>query len=410
MDTFKKPLLLAIFGLVIVKSQSIGNISVNAFVTFEVAPWSVDDAKVKEVECPTSGWSNMTCGAICVATNKCTGYTVDGNKCLLLESWRYAHDPEPHEAVTVFGQKLSEPSQIMVVGGHDMIRGNVIAKTEVALLDLKNQKYCPDPPQLPSPIFGAPSLLVGNKLWLLGGFHGSNSVKLEITEFDFKTLTWGSVGEFPERRTDFASAQIRDSWVIVMGGWKGSDFASNHTMVIYANGTQKDGPPLPAGSYGPCGGGLDEDHIILVGGIFGRSGKETHVLNWPSQQWERKADTSLETYNAACERFTNKHNQISFMVVASTFDKPFIYTWATDTWHFGEAFATSLYKSVLFNFDGNLYTSGGGGSLSNWNQDVLTDIFAFNPENETWSQYPLDLKIPRRAHSILKIPAGIFDC
>ncbi|TRY76983.1 hypothetical protein TCAL_15916 [Tigriopus californicus] len=275
----------------------------------------------------------------------------------------------------------------------------MITKTDVTLLDFKNQKYCPHPPQLPSPIYGAPSLLVGNKLWLLGGFDGSNRVNMHITEFDFKTLTWGSAGEFPEKWTDFTSAQIRDSWVFVMGGRRGSDFASARTMVIFANGTQVDGPSLPIGAYGPCGGGLDEDHIILVGGIFEGNGKETHILHWPSQQWERKADTSRRTYSAACERFTNKHGQISFMVVASTSDKPYIYTWATDTWHFGEAFATSLYKSFLFDFDGKLYTSGG--SLPTWNQDVVADIFAFNPENERNME-----SIPNRSEDA---KAGAFD-
>lgn len=47
----------------------------------------------------------MTCAAMCVATNKCTGYNIDNSKCLLHESWRFM-DAEPNENMIVFGQKL----------------------------------------------------------------------------------------------------------------------------------------------------------------------------------------------------------------------------------------------------------------------------------------------------------------
>lgn len=52
-----KDLLICSLFLVKVKGQLIGNITVESFVPFHVTPWSVEDAKIKEMERPSS-WYN----------------------------------------------------------------------------------------------------------------------------------------------------------------------------------------------------------------------------------------------------------------------------------------------------------------------------------------------------------------
>lgn len=266
----------------------------------------------------------------------------------------------------------------------------------VEVLDMKTMRQCPDPPKLPHGQFrGAAFVLEGQINFAMGHNPSFNPVlarvHLDLTSNEWKKTTL----PLPEL-TYFPVAQIRESWVLIIGG---QDSAA--TYIVYGNGSVVPGPSLPFDLSGQCGLGVDEDHIFVVGG---NQPNNTFVLKWSEQVWIPQTPMSLGQPFAACVTFLDKNNDLSILVGDAAFE---IFSWSTRSWRPGPQMLDNLQRGQFVRYNGIPYWFGGkkvGSTTKNKN------IYAFDPNTETWNKIPLQMQLGRVFFGIVKIPPGIVTC
>ncbi|TRY78657.1 hypothetical protein TCAL_14418 [Tigriopus californicus] len=296
----------------------------------------------------------------------------------------------------------------MIIGGRET---GYVKSTNVEVIDMANEKHCPNQSSLPTLRYGMHAFILGSKLLILGGIGNYQ----DITSYNYENHLWESIGSIAADRSDYSVARIQDSWILILGGYFGSGI-TNTTLVFNANGSIIPGPDLPEPNEGFCACGLDDNHIFITGGVdlSSQTLRTTYVLDWSTQQWTNLDPMVLTRHYVECGTFLGTNQELNILVVGGLDSRVIvdpnteIFNWPQRTWRAGPDFVyPEIFLNRMTSFDGKLFVFGGFDDVSS---TFLSSIHTFIPGNESWVRFPLDMKIARRDFAIVKIPEGIVDC
>jgi N-acetylneuraminic acid mutarotase len=257
----------------------------------------------------------------------------------------------------------------------------------------------------PSTKMEAQSAVVDGKLYVFGGFAGTNKesmspVEPRVSVYDPRTDAWSRAADMPIDVTH-CNAVVVDRTVWLAGGYRGP-----HPGVTVANVTRYDvaadswsaGPPLPA----PRAGGtlvLVDRTLHYIGGFADRD--TTVDTHWAlavdgGTTWEKRAPLPVARGHLASAVVGGRVYAIGGQRRHDTdpvdLDVVDAYDPAHDTWTTVASLATprSHFESATFVHHGRIVIIGGRNNtrLRPLNRVALANVTTYDPATDRWSELP----------------------
>lgn len=253
----------------------------------------------------------------------------------------------------------------------------------------------------------APSLEIGGKLWIIGGFQYALVASDRVDVFDPQNGSWSSRANLPSKVTHSGFAfDGRFLWLV--GG-----FVGNHPGPVVADVWKYDvetdtwsaGPPLPA----PRGSGaaaIVGRQLHYFGGVL--TDRKTDA----GEHWWLDLDAPLNWQVAA--PLPNPRNHLGATVlggeiyaaggqwghdnsVTQDLDDVHAYDPSSDSWRTVTPlpYPRSHFESSIFTAYGHIAILGGRNNV--WGRSTLADVTTYSPATATWTQrtpLPISLIAP----------------
>lgn len=225
----------------------------------------------------------------------------------------------------------SHDGKVYVVGGsngsYTLAAGNVY--------DPQAQSWQEIAP-LPEPLNGASAEFVGDTLYVVGGWERFGDVSNQTYAYHPDTDTWTRMADMPAG-VAMAGTAVLGNTLYVVGGCT-TNHCSPYSDAVYSfdpgTNTWKQEPDYPTGAaYVACGG--VEWQVVCTGGTHGSSLNATYGLIPGTDAWMPKADLPVDAWGASA--------------------------------------ASANGKLVVI-----------GGAINNGSA-VTNQVFAYNPDNDTWA-------------------------
>ena len=136
--------------------------------------------------------------------------------------------------------------------------------------------------------YGAETILVGNEIYSIGGYNGSNYLDA-IERFDPVNEVWQTVADLPVPVADCALGTVSNK-IYIIGGTNGSP-VNNVQIYDIVNDTWSTGAAMPKKLYGMAYVEIDNNELYIFGGI-GISGYQNKVYKYDllNNTWATKED------------------------------------------------------------------------------------------------------------------------
>ncbi|QHZ52713.1 Kelch repeat-containing protein [Paenibacillus larvae] len=240
--------------------------------------------------------------------------------------------------------------KVYVIGGHDGL--NSLSKLEIYDTTTNTWTSGKD---MPTGRDDLTSSAVGNKIYVIGGYNGDNLSKLEI--YDTTTNTWAAGTNMPTARKKLTSGVIGDR-IYVIGGNYDND---HNKLEIYdtTTNTWTKGANMPTGRYALTSGVVG-NRIYAIGGHNSGGGNpnKLEIYDVTTNTWTKGKDMPTGRTYLTSSAVGNK-----IYVIGGNYDndhnKLEIYDTTTNTWTKGADMPTgrnSLTSSAVGN---KIYVIGG---------------------------------------------------
>jgi len=171
------------------------------------------------------------------------------------------------------------------------------------VVDISSTKSCPKLSSYPIKLTGATGGILNGSPLLCGGVTGS--FQSACYKHDKFSNEWTLLTNMKTERYG-ASCVITNGALWVAGGSSNGNTGLSSSELIYADGTKKDGPGLPAARHGHCMTTLDDGNIIMIGGFPSSNHKSVLIYNpednfsfvtGPSTIYDRRQSACLLFYS-----------------------------------------------------------------------------------------------------------------
>ncbi|QHZ51333.1 Kelch repeat-containing protein [Paenibacillus larvae] len=258
--------------------------------------------------------------------------------------------------------------KVYVIGGHDGL--NSLSKLEIYDTTTNTWTSGKD---MPTGRDDLTSSAVGNKIYVIGGYNGDNLSKLEI--YDTTTNTWAAGTNMPTARKKLTSGVIGDR-IYVIGGNYDND---HNKLEIYdtTTNTWTKGANMPTGRYALTSGVVG-NRIYAIGGHNSGGGNpnKLEIYDVTTNTWTKGKDMPTGRTYLTSSAVGNK-----IYVIGGNYDndhnKLEIYDTTTNTWTKGANMPTGRGSLTSSAVGGRIYTIGGWGGNSYLSK---LEIYSITPE------------------------------
>ena len=180
-------------------------------------------------------------------------------------------------------------SNAAVIGGLIYVPGGKLATglpTDIMeIYDPRTDRWSVGSP-LPKPLSGYALVAYEGRLFLFGGWDGSQVVKVGYV-FDSRNNSWSEIQTMPTARS-YAGAVVVGEKIYIIGGWDGNQALSVNEVFLpdYAgvDSSWVQAPSLPSGRYGMGITNL-ADIIFIIGGIGSEDNLTSIALSSSDSNW-----------------------------------------------------------------------------------------------------------------------------
>ncbi|MCY9500262.1 Kelch repeat-containing protein [Paenibacillus larvae] len=256
--------------------------------------------------------------------------------------------------------------KVYVIGGHDGL--NSLSKLEIYDTTTNTWTSGKD---MPTGRDDLTSSAVGNKIYVIGGYNGDNLSKLEI--YDTTTNTWAAGTNMPTARKKLTSSAVGNK-IYVIGGNYDND---HNKLEIYdtTTNTWTKGANMPTGRYALTSGVVG-NRIYAIGGHNSGGGNpnKLEIYDVTTNTWTKGKDMPTGRTYLTSSAVGNKIYVIGGSIVHKELE---IYDTTTNTWKKGANMPIGRGSLTSSAVGGRIYTIGGWGGNSYLSK---VEIYSITPE------------------------------
>lgn len=249
--------------------------------------------------------------------------------------------------------------------------------------------------------------VIGNTLYVAGGFDGTD--KADLQAYDASTNTWTALASMPQGRYQ-GSGGVINGILYVAGGWDNTySWLPHNNLWAYNPATNTWDTLANMPTLSGCGtAGVINGKLYVTTPCDGYSGykKLFHVYDPATNAWTALASSTNTHVEAASGVINGK-----FYVVGG-YDEYFdartnaldMYNPATDTWTTLAPAPTARQAASGVTLNGKLYVMGGFDGAGN----VYNSVDVYDPATNTWSTETATMPTPRYSMAAVAVNGSIY--
>lgn len=212
---------------------------------------------------------------------------------------------------------------------------------------------------LPTPRGAAASVVLGNKIYVMGGWTTQDSAAVEV--YDPVANTWSTRASMPTPRNNLAAAVVNGK-AYAIGGWSGT--ANTNVVEVYdpASNTWSTAAPLPTATLG-LRAAVVGGRIYVMGGWRPGGVTDAVVMYDPATNtWTPRSAMPTARTEFAAVVAAGKIFALGGSSDSGALDTVEIYDPVANSWSAGVSLSVARHAPAAANIDGKIYLAGGGDS------------------------------------------------
>jgi N-acetylneuraminic acid mutarotase len=255
---------------------------------------------------------------------------------------------------------------------------------------------------IPNNRFGHTATLYQDKIYVIGGYNGSELNTTYI--YTITSNTWSQGTNVPIGMHNHAATLYQDK-IYVIGGWSGYELNTTYIYDI-TNNTWSTGRDIPI-TLSQHTATLYQDKIYVIGGYNGKTLNTMYIYDIASDTWSQgiNVPTIVRMHTATLYQdkiyviggFANTLDNIT------NYNTVYIYNITNNTWSQGTNVVKGIRNHTATLYQDKIYVIGGQTSTTYFNTTYIYDI-----PNNTWSR-SMNVPTPISRHATILYHNHIYN-
>jgi hypothetical protein len=218
-------------------------------------------------------------------------------------------------------------------------------------------------------------------------------------------------------RVEAAAAQLKDSKLLVTGGYDGSGSHLNSAEMLTEEGWESNIPSLPVTMYAHCMVTVNSTTVMVIDGIQnGQYSGKTFYFTFGEESWTEGPELENKRRWHSCGKIRrNKESQEMSIIVAGGYaDDSYLSSVeilheGSNEWQTGPELPFGIYRSQMVEDQNGGVVLIGGYSSSVGRLDTLYQL-PHGGQDAAWTKMEQKMKSGRWIHTAFLVPDNIVDC